>query len=119
MDINKILAKIDEAKKPLKLSDRALSLKASGSTELIRNWRRAAAAGTPITGNGRSLSEVAQVLNISVEELLGDEMNPETREISHLANQLPAELRRQLLGYAAALAAQAAALSSEPSSEVE
>lgn len=95
MDMNRILAKIEHFQKPLGLSDRALSIRATGSADLIRNWRRAAALGKPAAANTKSLTDIAAALNVSLEAIVGQDpvLSPEEAEMLAMYRQLtPADV---------------------------
>jgi transcriptional regulator with XRE-family HTH domain len=108
MELPAILERIDKHRTQLGLSDRALSLRASGSGDLIRNWRRAVAEGKASSVNHVSLQSVANALGVTIEALLDSQPLEEEVEIRRLISQLSAPLRRQLLGYAEALVEQQA-----------
>lgn len=66
MKLAEILARIDQANAERRLSDAALSKAASGSPDLLRNWRRRIDAGDTEAGaNARMIAAVARVLSVS------------------------------------------------------
>jgi transcriptional regulator with XRE-family HTH domain len=106
MKMADILSRIDQRRAELKLADRAISLKANGSTDLIRNWRRALAEGkTNSSANHANLDRVAQALGVSLEWLLSGDQAEEEKEIRRLVSRLSAPLRHRLLTYAEGLLA--------------
>lgn len=75
MNVEQILAKIDERAPALKLTDNALSLKMSNSKDTIRNWRRAVREGKGNSGvHSASIDKLATALGVSVAWLT--EANP-------------------------------------------
>lgn len=69
MDMKKILDRIDARRAELNLSDRQISLRAGQSQDLVRNWRRALAAGKDSGANAGSLAAVANVLGIRFDDI--------------------------------------------------
>lgn len=70
MDLKGILARIDEVQRETGLSDRALSLRATGSTETVRNWRRKTADALPGGAQTESLRRIAAALGVRAEWLI-------------------------------------------------
>jgi transcriptional regulator with XRE-family HTH domain len=105
MKLLEILLRIDQRQAELGLTDRALSVKATGSTDLIRNWRRTAADGKTASANHASLEKVAKALDVSLDWLLDGRRSEEEEEILRLVSQLDAPLRQRLLDFAEGLIA--------------
>lgn len=99
MNMHLILARIDQAQSKAGLSDRALSLKAGGSPDLIRNWRRAVASDKVAGANFDKLAEVAAALEISVQALTDETPTPAETELARLAAKLPEHLHQRAIGY--------------------
>ena len=78
----------------------SLSVKAGMNNSAIRGWF--ANRASPRLSNAR---RVCEALGTTLEEFLSDARTEEEKEIVRLVSQLPADLRRQLLGYGQALAA--------------
>lgn len=78
MDLSAILRRIDERQEALHLSDRALSIKATGRSDTIRNWRRAVEAGSGRGATLTTLTKVADALDVTAEWLIhGADTKPE------------------------------------------
>lgn len=98
MNITDVLIRIDERLAEMKadgrgMSDRSLSLEATGSTDTIRNWRRQAKDAKPTAGaNIATIAKVAKALNVSADWLLtgeGDRSLPQNQIISEIIQALP------------------------------
>ena len=81
------------------VSERSISMDATGSPDTIRNWRRAVAAGKAAGATTSKLAQVAQALGVTAEWLMSEQPNqPDSRsetiaEIVGLLRELdPAEL---------------------------
>ncbi|WP_090848764.1 hypothetical protein [Paracoccus alkenifer] len=98
MNITDVLIRIDERLAEMKvdgrgMSDRSLSLEATGSTDTIRNWRRQATGAKPTAGaNIATIAKVARALNVSADWLLtgeGERSLPQSQIISDIIQALP------------------------------
>ena len=65
MEINDLLAAIDEYQAETKETDRALSLRAGLSTDAIRNWRRAKKEGRRSGANAQSIDQVMAAIGLT------------------------------------------------------
>ena len=70
MNMQDILSRIDDRKEAVKKSDAQISTEATGSQDLIRNWRRAVKAGKEPGANFDSLNKVARILDVSYQWLV-------------------------------------------------
>lgn len=97
MNITDVLIRIDERLAELKadgraMTDRSLSLEATGSTDTIRNWRRQAKDAKPAGANIATIAKVAKALNVSADWLLtgeGERSLPQNQIISEIIQALP------------------------------
>jgi transcriptional regulator with XRE-family HTH domain len=99
MNLQLLLARIDELKAAQGLSDQALSERAGASKDLIRNWRRAVRSDKHSSANFEKLGDVARVLGVSVSALVEPSLNPSEARIAQLAMQLPEHLHQRAIGY--------------------
>lgn len=72
MDIRELVSRIDEKLAALELSAADASMRATGSKDTIRNWRRAAQQGTKTSPTFRTLEKIAEVLGTDVSWLLNE-----------------------------------------------
>lgn len=79
----------------------AVARNAGIDNKTIRSWLD----GTNRSPTINSARKVCEALGTTLEEFLSDARTEEEKEIVRLVSQLPADLRRQLLGYGQALAA--------------
>jgi hypothetical protein len=70
MDLAAILRRIDQRIAALKTTDRAVSLRATNSADTIRNWRRRVAEGDGGGASTRTLTKVADALEVSPQWLI-------------------------------------------------
>lgn len=72
MDMNKILARIHARIAELGTSEAAVSEKATGSPDTIRNWRRRAEKGGKPGASTGTIQPVADALDVPLDWLLGN-----------------------------------------------
>lgn len=81
MKLQQILDRIDQAMTAARsdgreVSDRSVSIAASGSGDLIRNWRRSSKSGRTATATLDKITKVAAALNVSADWLMTGEGDP-------------------------------------------
>lgn len=85
------------------LTPAGLAVKAGLNNAAIRQWF-SGTTGSPTISSAR---KVCAALGTTLEEFMSEAETEEEKEIVRLVTQLPADLRRQLLGYGQALLASA------------
>jgi transposase-like protein len=82
--INRIEARINELRSSGRaISERSVSVEATGSPDTIRNWRRAAQTGKKAGATTIKLQQVASALGVTPEWLMiGDTQDNDTRALA-------------------------------------
>ena len=81
MEMHSVLERLDQRRMEMRLSDRALSIRAGMSGDVIRNWRRRLADGKEAGGaNAETLTKIATALEVSPSWLISGDDWPQAHQ---------------------------------------